>query len=209
MPKFKLAWTGLLVVLFLVFSSWYGGRGKPLTAEEGLALLDRITALYSTSDTSAPPSDFRQNMLDMIPNDDGREFYAVNLETLKAGEEAAAADAEYARHVFPALLKRGSFPVYVGGRAGLMLGQYGDGIDRVAIVRYRSLRDMLDMNTDPAMRDGVPYKFAALEHTEVFITRPIISAFQVKTIVGLGLIVLGIVGWWLPGVIQAMRHARR
>ncbi|MEO1475946.1 MAG: hypothetical protein AAFS13_06140 [Pseudomonadota bacterium] len=205
MQTFKYAWTGFLILIFIAFSLWYGGRTTPLTVEEGTALLNEITELHIEAGNPTGTDGFRQNMLDMIPKDDGREFYAINLESLKPGNEAREADAAYGRHVIPALLKRGSFPVYVGDRSGLMLGQYGEEIDRVAIVRYRSLRDMLEMNTDPAMIDGVPYKFASLDHTEVFISRPVVSAVQVKLLVGLTLVLLGIAGWYLPGLISRVK----
>ena len=139
-------------------------------------------------------SDFRANIEAMLPNDDGGEFYAVNLEQLREGPEAEAADAAYARAVFPALLKRGGIPIYVGDTAGLMLGQYGAEVDRVAIVRYRSLRDMLDMNLDPGMIAGVPHKFASLDHTEVFITRATLSAVHVRLTLALVLLVIGFLG---------------
>ena len=35
----KGAWIGLLLVFFLGFSTWYGGNGKPISAEEGAELL--------------------------------------------------------------------------------------------------------------------------------------------------------------------------
>ena len=205
MKTFKYVWTGFLILIFIAFSVCYGGHTKPLTVEEGTALLNKITALHTEAGNPTGADRFRQNMLDMIPKDDGREFYAINLETLKPGAEAREADAAYGRRVIPALLKRGSFPVYVGDRSGLMLGKFGEKVDRVAIVRYRSLRDLLDMNTDPAMIEGVPYKFASLDHTEVFVSRPVVSAVQVKLLVGLVLVLLGIAGWCLPGIISRLR----
>ncbi|MEM7661376.1 MAG: hypothetical protein AAF292_03935 [Pseudomonadota bacterium] len=194
-----------MILVFIAFSVWYGGRTNPLTLEEGTALLDKVATLHAAAGNPNTGSGFRQNMLDMIPKDDGREFYAINLETLKPGDEAQAADAAYGRHIVPALLKRGSFPVYVGDRSGLMLGEFGNDVNRVAIVRYRSLRDLLDMNTDPAVIEGVPYKFASLDHTEVFISRPIVSALQVKLVVGLILLLLAIMGWCLPAIIGRLR----
>lgn len=197
MSTLNVIWIVWLAGLYIVFWFWYGGSAKPLTAAEGQAMLDQISAMHAANGTTPENSDFRANIEQMIPLDDGREFYAVNLETAKAGPAAQAAEAAYGRIVLPELLKRGSFPVYIGQRAGLMLGQYGQQIDRVAVVRYRSLRDMLDMNLAPAMARGVPHKFAALAHTEVFITRPAFSAQTVRLTFALLIILIGAAGWRL------------
>lgn len=197
MSTLNIIWLVWLAGLYIVFCFWYGGSAKPLTVAEGQTMLDQISAMHAANGTTPENSDFRANMEQMIPLDDGREFYAVNLETAKAGPAAKAAEAAYGRIVLPELLKRGSFPVYIGQRAGLMLGQYGQQIDRVAVVRYRSLRDMLDMNLAPAMALGVPHKFASLAHTEVFITRPAFSAQTVRLTFALLLILIGAAGWRL------------
>jgi len=188
----KLGWVALLLILFLMFSAWYGGNGKPISAEEGADLLEQLEANYPN-----PPDnerDFLENMRAMIPNDDGKEFYAVNLEQLKQGPAAREADEAYARVVMPLLFRRGAHPVFVSTRAGLMLGDYGAEVDRVAVVRYRSLRDLIDMVNDPKMIAGEHHKFAALDHTEVFITRPVITFVHVRLIMALILIVLAFVG---------------
>ena len=205
MNAFKIGWVALLTLFYAAFWLWYGGNGKPLTEAEGQALIEQIETLHRDAGRQVNISSFLANMDDMIAKDDGKEFYAINLETLKQGPEAEAADEAYARHVIPALIKRGSFPVYVGDRAGLMLGDYGNEIDRVAIVRYRSLRDLLDMNTDPAMIEGTPYKFDSLIHTEVFISRPSVSAVHVRLTLALLLILLGWLGIRLAGWIAHKR----
>jgi hypothetical protein len=191
----KSAWLAGLSALFVWFAVWYGGAGKPITEAEGRALLTRLSETYE-SDGEAP-SDFIANIRDMIPRDDGREFYAVNLENLKDGPEARAADKAYARIVMPLLFKRASHPVFVSERVGLMLGDYGHQVDRVAVVRYRSLRDMVEMTLEPAMEDGEGYKFAALDHTEVFITRPSISFVHVRFTLALLAILCGWLGVWV------------
>ncbi len=74
-------------------------------------------------------------------------------------------------------------------------------VDRVGLVRYRSLRDLLLMNRDHRMTKGVPHKFGSLDHTEVFPTKPIISGVQVRLTLGLLLVGVALVGlrgldWW-------------
>ncbi len=190
--RFKIAWAAFIAVIFVTFSTWYGGASKPISAEEGQILLEKVEQTFGDADESE--RGFIANIEQMIPRDDGREFYAVNLENLKDGPEAERADRAYAKIVFPLLLKRGGHPVFLSERVGLMLGEYGNQVDRVAVVRYRSLRDMIDMVLDPAMKEGEVHKFAALDHTEVFITRPTISFVQVRITLGLLLILIGWLG---------------
>lgn len=195
----KWGWVALLAIIFVSFSAWYGGKGKPISAEEGAALIESLRTAYA----SAPQDEgFIENMIDMIPNDDGREFYAVNLEQLKTGPDAETADRAYAGMVFPLLLKRAGHPVFVSERAGLMLGTYGEAVDRVAVVRYRSLRDLIHMVREPAMIAGSADKFKSLAHTEVFITRPTITFMHVRFVFALILILIGLAGWKLIGWVE-------
>lgn len=199
----KLGWLALLAIFFFVFSAWYGGNGKPLSAEEGARLIAELRATYA----DAPHNDgqLADHLEAMVPNDDGKEFYAVNLEQLKAGDAAQAADRAYGEVVVPLLFKRAGHLVFVSERAGLMLGKYGDEVDRVAVVRYRSLRDLINMAKDPAMVGVSPYKFASLDHTEVFITRPFITFLQVRFILALILIALAWAGLSLINWLSARR----
>lgn len=192
LARLKIAWIILLAVFFIWFSAWYGGAGKPISAEEGEQLLEQIRQTYENADNSERR--FLANIEDMIPRDDGREFYAVNLENLKDGPDAEESDRAYAGVVMPLLFKRASHPVFVSNRVGLMLGDYGNQVDRVAVVRYRSLRDMIEMTLEPAMKAGESYKFGALNHTEVFITRPSITFVHVRVTLALLLILVAWLG---------------
>ena len=204
MIGFKSIWIVFLGIVYFGFSAWYGGGGDPLSPEEGAALLKRLAETYGQERLSAD-GNFYGNIKEMIPRDDGKEFYAVNLEQRKSGEEAQRADEAYANVVLPLLLERGAHPVFVSLRAGLMLGKYGSKVDRVAVVRYRSLKDMIEMVLEPAMQKGSVHKFRALEHTEVFITRPLITFVHVRITVALFLLVLGLVGLKVIDFVRARR----
>lgn len=199
MSKAKGIWLGALTLLYLMFWIWYGGNGEPLSPAEGEALLVQMEGMYDMTREEAPEGSMIRNLEAMVPQDDGREFYEVNLETRRSGEDAAVADARYANIVFPLLLVRGGHPVFVSDRAGLMLGNYGAEIDRVAVVRYRSLRDLFDMILDPAMLEGREEKLAALDHSEVFITHPTISFVRMRLVVGLLLLLPGLIGLAVMG----------
>ena len=172
-------WAALVLAALGAFWLWYGGHGPPLTPEEGRLLLARAQALQGQAGLPLRSDDRIARLQALIDTDDGGEFWMVNLETRRHDPAADRADAAYAAVVIPQLLKRGSFPVYVGRVAGPVLGE-ARGVNRVAIVRYRSLRDFLAMNVDPAFVRGVGDKFAALEDTDVLMTRPVVSALHVR-----------------------------
>ncbi|MCR9224336.1 MAG: hypothetical protein NXH70_09715 [Hyphomonas sp.] len=204
MLKIKIGWVVFLALFFLGFSAWYGGNGKPITPEEGERLIQELRAFHGSSGSAR--RGLVDNLAEMIPRDDGKEFYAVNLETLKEGEAARISGETYGSIVMPELFKRGGHPVFDSERVGLMLGEYGNEVDRVIVVRYRSLRDMIDMSMAPAMKEGRVYKYDALDHTEVFITRPTITFVHVRITLALLLLLVGWLGWrcldWISGRTQ-------
>jgi hypothetical protein len=208
MNRAKWLWLGCLGLIYASFWIWYGGNGDPLSREEGLAMLAEVEQLHGVKLEDTPEGSMSRNLRAMLPNDDGKEFYAVNLETRADGPEALKAEARYAEIVFPLLFERGGHPVFVSERAGLMLGKYGDGIDRVAVVRYRSLRDLIDMIADERMLEGNAFKTASLAHTEVFITRPSITFVQVRLMMALLLSLIAIAGIVLIGRVQKRREGR-
>ena len=194
MSRSSWIWLASLALAYIAFLFWYGGNGDPLTKEEASELLARVEAAYDIEVESARPGSLTANLAEMAPKDDGREFYAVNLEQLKDSDAGREADERYSRAVIGLLLERAGHPVLVGDRAGLMLGEYGEKIDRVAIVRYRSLRDLFDMVLDPRMQVASADKSASLDHTEVFIVRPFISLMQMRVLVGFGFAIVAALG---------------
>ncbi len=199
MNRAKWIWLASLGLVYASFWFWYGGNGDPLGQAEGEAMLAEIEQTYGADRGNLSEGRFLRNMREALAADDGKEFYAVNLEALIGTDEARSADQKYASIVFPQLARRAGHPVFVGSVNGLMLGDYGNQVDRVAVVRYRSLRDLLDMVRDPAFAEGEPYKMAALDHTEVFIIKPMISFVQVRLVVGMFLSLLGIAGLMVIG----------
>lgn len=202
MNRAKWIWLGIVGIFYAAFWLWYGGNGDPISEEEGMEMLVQIEQLHGIKLEDTPEGSISRNLRDMLPNDDGKEFYAVNLETRAQGAEASEAEARYAEIVVPLLLERGGHPIFVSERAGLMLGAYGNEIDRVAIVRYRSLRDLLDMIGDERMVKGNALKTTSLAHTEVFITRPIVTFLQMRMYVGMFLSLIAIAGLFVIGRAQ-------
>lgn len=202
MSKAKWIWLGVVALIYATFWVWYGGNGDPISQEEGEAMVAEIEQLYGFDTDTLPEGHFIRNIREMIPQDDGKEFYAVNLENLKDTDAGREADRQYVGVVFPLLFERGGHPVFAGSVEGLMMGTYGNSIDRVAVVRYRSLYDQLDMIRDPRFVEGEPYKMASLEHTEVFIVRPTITFVQMRLMVGGFLLLIAIGGLVVIGRLQ-------
>jgi len=61
------------------------------------------------------------------------------------------------------------------------------------------------MTMEPAMKAGEIHKFAALDHTEVFITRPTITFVDIRLTLALILLVIGWCGVKLIDWVESRR----
>jgi hypothetical protein len=166
--------------LYGVFLFWYGGRGKPISTNEVQDFLQEMR--NKAGNQEKPESEFTllDSFRELASSDDGREFYMVNL--LQFRKEALypkgsnfedndpmAANNRYNRAILPQLLKYGGHPVFASRVMGRFIHPEGtDDWDQVAIVRYRSRRDMLKMAIGLVGKDIDVHKWAALEKTQVF-----------------------------------------
>jgi hypothetical protein len=132
-----------------------------------------------------------QKFRELAKNDDGREYYMVNLLKFheKAlypagspyGDDPLAANDRYNRAIIPLLLKHGGHPVFdslVQGR--FIHPEAGEDWDHVAMVRYRSRRDMLKMAVEIAGKGVDVHKWAALEKTQVFPVKPLFNLNSIR-----------------------------
>ena len=193
----------LILAVFLAFYAafffWYGGRSRPLDQIEINVLLSemRRRAGKESGAEGEEPILLRQ-FRELAASDDGRDYWMVNLLKFRGkaiypsviagtvGDDPMAANARYNRAIIPFLLKHGSHPVFASKVAGRFIRDEGsEDWDQVAAVRYRSRRDMLRMAVDLTGRDIDVHKWAALERTQVFPARPIISLFSARASVAL------------------------
>jgi hypothetical protein len=114
-----------------------------------------------------------------MEEDSGGQFIMVNVidmaaepAELPATGPGASADElldHYMEHMYPELLRRACHPVFAGAVVGTALDLAGiEGAEswtRVALMRYRSRRDMLEISTNPAFGDRHDYKLAAMDKT--------------------------------------------
>jgi hypothetical protein len=190
----------VFVLLYLAFLFWYGGKGKPLNTVEVEDLLTEIKKRAGKQD-SEEESPILQQFRDLTQNDDGREYYMVNLlkfrkkalypEGSPFGDDPLAANDRYNRAIIPLLLKYGGHPVFLGQVLGRFLHpEHADDWDQVGMVRYRSRRDMLKMAVEIAGLGFDIHKWASLEKTQVFPVKPIVSLFFVRGIVAVILLIV-------------------
>ena len=62
----------VLALVYAVFLYWYGGYGTPLSEVE-------VAALAAQLERVDPSSEVAPRLLEFARNDDGREFFMVNL----------------------------------------------------------------------------------------------------------------------------------
>jgi hypothetical protein len=177
---FRWTWAAIAVV-YILFLLWHEPWLKsPLSAAE----LD--IALKGMDSNQQVSKEEKVAIRAFFSNDDGKPFYNLNLmlyadravyaDGLARPGIVTGADANeaYGRLVLPHLLRRGSYPLFTSSKIGAFLNEGAQGADffqEVAIVRYRSRRDMLDMILDPEFKAGSPHKFAALAKNVAVPTR--------------------------------------
>lgn len=190
-----------LAALYAAFLFWYGGRGKPLTREEIEAFLLPLRARAQDDLGKTHLADLER----LLAHDDGREFIMHNVIRYRAqaayppgydyGPSAPAADRRYGKAIVPYLLRYGNLPVFIARRTGDFVEP--EGIDRwdvVAMVRYRSLRDFLRFANAITEDRITVHKWAAIENTQIFPVRPLVSFIFVRGAVGA---LFALVAWLL------------
>lgn len=187
-----------LLLLYLAFWLWWGGRGRPMGAqeiEEGLVQLQ-------ASDTSGHGQETLQQVRDLLSNDDGHEFIMHNLVRyrpkalyppgLNYGDDPREADRRYGKSIVWDLLRNGNLMLLIARRSGNFIVPAGaDAWHYIALVRYRSRRDFLRFAQQSSRADKFVHKWAAIEKTHVFPVKPILSLFFIRTLVALVLAAVG------------------
>ena len=189
----------VLVAIYAAFlvwhEPWFSRRLKP---GEAAALL---RGAYEDMDPEE-----RRAFFAFMDADDGRPFYMLNLMQYReraeyrgglqpdgssaAGMTGREAGHRYEKMVVPDLLKRGCYPVFVSRKIAnfLSAGSGSDFFEEIAVVRYRSRRDMLSMAASKSFLQGVPHKWASLERT-VAVPCRLMVLLDLRTLVPLVLLV--------------------
>jgi hypothetical protein len=176
--------TAVFLSLYIVFLIWYGGNGKPLTDAEVNTLIAEMQ--QRSGNSGKPESLILQEFRNLAGSDDGKEYYMINL--LKFRQKALypegsgfndnpiAANNRYNIAIVPLLFKYAAHPVFAGNISGRFISLEGNAEwDQVAMVRYRSRRDMMKMAVEIAGSRIDVHKWAAFEKTHVFPVKPIVD----------------------------------
>ena len=176
-------------VIYLIFFFWYTNTSGPLSQAEIDLVIDRIDKGESTIS-----KEDRSSFLRFLRNDDGGDFYMVNFLDInenpptmeKTGESATASDLldYYMEYMYPELFMRASHPVFAGNVSASALDHIGaeetKEWDRTAIMRYRSIRDMLEIANNEIFSERHEYKINALIKTiAIPVSAPIFLDFRI------------------------------
>jgi len=189
-------WLGAAAV-YGAFWSWYvgwKGRLTPVEVERYFEKLSTDVAPISGSD-----SDRRERMRQFLLEDDGREFFMVNLIRLfpdpvrppDGGPPAPAAKVltGYTGPFMRALFRRAGHPALMGRAAAGYLETWGveknPGWTFSGVIRYRSRRDLIELATMEKFAPIHAYKHAAMSNTIAFPISPARMFFGPRVWVGL------------------------
>jgi len=190
-------WSVALLV-YLLFCVWHGALEGPLTPDEIDQFASEYEKIYPDRDS--------QRLRALMASDNGKPLYMVNAIKLydspqlingkKAGNSSSEILNTYTKHVFSFLLKHGSYPLYSGNTTFDAVERWGlDDVDEWssgAVVRYRSMRTMMKMSTDPSFAKFHDYKIAAMEKTIAFPTTSVLVLGGLSIIIPLLLIIIAL-----------------
>lgn len=183
--------------VYAAFFLWYTNLAGPMSEDEIAAVVQRLEA-------GGGDPERIERLRRFMTEDTGTQFIMVNLldaadapPTLPATGPDADADAllgHYMEHMYPALLRRACHPVFAGWpieQAMDLLNVSGvESWTRIALMRYRSRRDMIEIATDPAFGERHEYKLAALDKTIAVPVEPQIYLSDPRLLLGLVLLLI-------------------
>ena len=145
---------------------------------------ERILSALTERLQGGSHADFIAQAKVLLDSDDGKEFVMHNsvryrpVAVYPPGKDGPtdprAADRLYFKAALPVLLRLASVPIFVARCQGEFITWPGTPRwHYVALVRYRSRRDMMRLAIDPRFTNAHPFKMAAVEQTFSFPTQPV------------------------------------
>ena len=185
------------LIIFLIYGAfhlWYGGNGEPMTEKE--------VAYYVDLASKVSP-DAVERVRQLASTHDGKEFVMVNLNKYRpepkysdgraVTETSKEVEQRYLSMVVPMLFARACHPIVVTDPAVTMVGDLEQPRwERIALARYRSRQDFLEIMLNPEFNSGVEHKWAALETSHTMLTVPQIWGFSIRLAPLLFLLVVGL-----------------
>jgi hypothetical protein len=176
-------------IIYLIFFFWYTNISGPLTKAEIDLAIKRIE-----NGKTIISQDDRENFYKFLQEDDGGDFYMVNYLDInenppimeKTGQGASAFELlnYYMEYMYPELFIRASHPVFAGTVTANAIDHIGaeesKEWDQVAIMRYRSIRDMLEIANNEIFSERHEYKTNALLKTiAIPVSAPVFLDFRI------------------------------
>ena len=181
----------IISTLYFLFLAWYDGWGMttltPAEVDQYIANIREDSEL----------NDLRDTLRTMGVEDNGREFYMLNLNRYQyaPGEPAEGIPADYQAYsnaVIWMVLGNAGHPIYAGRFPTYPLTtQNATDWHSVILVRYRSRRDFISMVTSDAYQDIVVDRAGGIAYAEVTPTTPEISLSTPRLVVFFLLVSIG------------------
>lgn len=184
------------IVCYALLLGWYINWQGPLKPAEVERLMQRLQSSGAGDNDRNDLAIMRR----FLSEDDGREFFMLNLVRIAPGEvegpDGVTAPARkvvegYTKVFMPALFARGGHPAIVGRKVGGYFDAWGvepdPGWTIIGYMRYRSRRDLAMLASDPRFAGAHDFKFAAMPNTYSFPTRPQMMALA-SPVVWVGLL---------------------
>jgi len=170
-----LVW-GIALVVYLFFVGWYYNWLGPIKAYE----VDQYIKAFA--DNSGAKNTDVNILRRFLAEDDGKEFIMQNFVKLhkgkiihpETGQEIAPGKlvGDYIGPFVKALLKRGGHPVLRASKVGGYIDSWEYDSDPewgvVAMMRYKSRRDLVELILDPRFAEMHVFKKLAIEKTVSF-----------------------------------------
>lgn len=180
---------GLALLAYAGFRAWYDSWSGPVTKEEIDGFFRRLEGT-----PSAAVNDMAV-LRRFLEDDDGREFFMLNLVKFQAGEVAhpvtgrqvsgVALMQQYMKAFVPSMLSRAGHPAMAARKIGGYIDSWNctpdPGWTIVGYMRYRSRRDMMALVAGPVFHEMHPFKIAGTAETFSFPTRPVVPLVGPRT----------------------------
>ena len=161
------------ILFYVFFFIWYTNLSGPLNDKE-IKFFMKVISERAVNDEQRI-----ERLRKFMEEDDGKDFFMVNFldyndtpETMPAtGKGASSSNLMnyYMEYMYPEMFKRASHPVFFSNvffpAMDIVSAEGMEDWDNVALVRYRSRKDMLQIGLNPIFDERHPYKIEALDKT--------------------------------------------
>ena len=161
------------ILFYVFFFIWYTNLSGPLNDKE-IKFFMKVISERAVNDEQRI-----ERLRKFMEEDDGKDFFMVNFldyndtpETMPAtGKGASSSNLMnyYMEYMYPEMFKRASHPVFFAKvffpAMDIVSAEGMEDWDNVALVRYRSRKDMLQIGLNPIFDERHPYKIEALDKT--------------------------------------------